>query len=112
MAESEVQSLITEVNRAADAYAATSSRPCEPRVSTATPRHALLKAAKKLVNAIEDPEEEVWRFVLQPTAHACAIAAWNCNLLAPWPKERMTAKELAEHVKADQVLVGEFGSRL
>ncbi|KAL1968076.1 hypothetical protein VTN77DRAFT_2206 [Rasamsonia byssochlamydoides] len=102
MSAEHIQSLVADINRAAETYTPEVN---PPYLSTATSRHQLLAAARKLVTALEDPEEEVWRFVLQPGAHACAIAAWQCRLLAPWPKERMTAAELAGHVNVDQVLV-------
>jgi hypothetical protein len=96
-----IHSLVTNINHAAETYTPVDA----PSTAPTTPRHELLAAAKKLVAALEDPEDEVWRFVLQPGAHACAITAWQCQLLAPWPKERMTAAELAEHGKIDRVLV-------
>lgn len=102
--ESNLQLLLKELNEAAEAY--TPSQNGRTYLSTDTPRHKLLAAAKKLVTALEDPDEEMNRFALQPCAHACALAAWQRGILSAWPKERMTSKELAEHVKADRDLVG------
>lgn len=100
-----IKTLLADINRAAESY--TPSAASAEYWSTSSSRHQLLAAARKLVAALEDPEEEVWRFVLQPGAHACAIAAWQCRLLGPWPKERMTVAELAEHANVDAILVSE-----
>ncbi|KAH6672060.1 S-adenosyl-L-methionine-dependent methyltransferase [Halenospora varia] len=88
-----ISSLVTNLSIAASTYLS----PKVPNSSPAsTSKNDLLTAAKALVSALQDPDEEVWKFLLQPGAHACAIAAWKCGILAPWPKEIMTAKELAE----------------
>lgn len=99
-----IQTLLADINRAAETYTPSAGG---ERWSTSSSRHKLLTAARKLVAALEDSEEEVWRFVLQPGAHACAIAAWQCRLLAPWPKERMTVAELAGHANMDAILASE-----
>jgi hypothetical protein len=70
-------------------------------------RGRLLAAAKQLVAALQDVEEEAWRFALSPSAHSCALLAWKCNLLGQWPKETMTCAELATHLNVDQLLIGE-----
>ena len=68
-------------------------------------RQQLLYAARELLSALEDPEEETWRFVLQPAAQACATVAWNCGILDEWPKATMTCAELAERSGMSQALV-------
>lgn len=106
----EIRSLLAEVNTTAQNYRPSSGAAAHQ--STATPRHKLLAAAKTLVTALEDPEEEAWRFALQPAAHVCAISAWQCGILAPWSKKSMSSAELASQCNADQVLVGESSSLL
>lgn len=101
-----LQLLLKEVNQAAGAYT-TSSQNGHASLSTNNPRHKLLAVAKKLVTALEDPDEEMFRFALQPCAHSCALAAWECGILNTWPKERMASRELAGYVKADYILIGE-----
>lgn len=64
--------------------------------STGTPRHKLLAAAKALVTALEDSGEEAFRFVLQPCAHACYVAAKQRGILDQWPKATMTSRDLAQ----------------
>jgi hypothetical protein len=102
----EIRTLLSEVNASAEAYSP--SRAFAAYQSSSTPRHKLLDAARKLVAALEDPEEEVWRFILQPSAHFCLTSAWQCDIIVPWQKERMGSKELASMSKADQTLVGEL----
>ena len=106
----EIRSLLAEVNTAVQNYSP--SNGASVHQSTATPRHKLLTAAKKLATALEDPEEEAWRFALQPAAHVCAISAWQCGILTPWSKKSMSSAELASQCNADQVLVGEYSSLL
>jgi hypothetical protein len=102
----EISTLVEQVNAAAQAYSSPISDSSLTFQSTATSRHSLLAAAKALVTSLEDPEEEAWRFLLQPCAHACLISAWQCGILDQWPKDVMTAKELAINVNADERLVG------
>lgn len=102
--------LVDEVNEASRIYIAsseTSTTEGSSKHSTGTPRHKLLAAAKALVTALEDPEEEAYRFVLQPCAHACYIAARQRGILDQWPKATMNSEELAEKTKSDRKLVGE-----
>jgi hypothetical protein len=103
----EIATLVEQVNAAALAYSSPSEDASLTFQSTATSRHGLLAAARALVASLEDPEEEAWRFLLQPNAHACLISAWQCGILSLWPKEAMTAKELAAQANADEKLVGE-----
>lgn len=70
-------------------------------------RGQLLTAARQLVGVLQDQEEEAWRFALSSTAHSCALVAWNCHLLGPWPKETMSCSELATYLNADKLLIGE-----
>ena len=102
----EISTLVEQVNAAAQAYSSPISDASLTFQSTATSRHPLLAAAKALVTSLEDPEEEAWRFLLQPCAHACLISAWQCGILDQWPKDVMTAKELAVKANADERLVG------
>jgi hypothetical protein len=95
----EIRKLLAEVGRA--------SITSEGEIIGST-RAQLLAASRKLTAALEDVEDQVWRLTLLPTAHSCAIAAWKCHLLGPWPKETMTAAELAAHLKVDQLLVGQY----
>jgi hypothetical protein len=100
----QISALVQEVNAAAQAYSSSSSNTS----STSTSRHFLLAAARVLVSSLEDSEEEAWRFLLQPCAHACLTSAWQCGILDLWTKDVMTAKELAEKTTADERLVGEW----
>ena len=104
----EITTLLEQVNTAALPYL--SSSPGDDALltfqTTATSRHGLLAAAKALVASLEDPDEEAWRFVLQPNAHACLIAAWQCGILDEWPKSLMSSTELAVKANADEKLVG------
>jgi hypothetical protein len=103
----EISTLVEQVNAAVQAYSSPILDASLTFQSTATSRHSLLAAAKSLVTSLEDPEEEAWRFLLQPCAHACLTSAWQCGILNQWPKDVMTAKELAEKANADEKLVGE-----
>jgi len=100
----EIAALIDQVNAAARYYSSTESSLTFQ--TTATSRHKLLRAAKALVAGLEDPEEEAWRFVLQPCAHACLTSASECGMLDQWPQKLMSSKELASKANADQKLVG------
>ena len=102
--EGRIQVLLKDLNKAAESYSP--SQNGTAYLATDTPRDKLLTAAKNLVTALEDPDEEMYRFALQPCAHACAVVAWQRDILSPWPKERMTSKELAAHAHADPILVG------
>jgi hypothetical protein len=102
----EITTLVEQVNAAAAAYSSPGEDASLTFQSTATSRHSLLAAAKELVVSLEDPEEEAWRFLLQPCAHACLTSAWQCGVLDQWPKDVMTAKELAVKANADERLVG------
>jgi len=111
----ELNTLLARINTLAQAYIPPSTNSASPASNslqqtfqtTSTPRHALLTAAKALVLSLSDPEEEVWKFILQPNAHACLITAWECGILRVWEKERMSARELAVLGGADEKLVGE-----
>jgi len=102
--QAEIAALVEQVNAAAHSYSSPESSLTFQ--TTATSRHELLRAAKALVAGLEDPEEEAWRFVLQPCAHACLTSAWECGILNEWPKKFMSSKDLASKTKADQKLVG------
>lgn len=93
----EIRKLLVEVEQAAG--------PSGGEITDST-RAQLLAASRKLTAALEDPEEQVWRLTLLPTIHSCALVAWQCRLLGPWPKEIMTTSELAAHLKVDELLVG------
>jgi hypothetical protein len=103
----EIATVLERVNAAALAYSSPGEDASLTFQSTATSRHGLLAAAKALVASLEDHEEEAWRFLLQPCAHACLTSAWQCGILNQWPKAVMTAKELAVMANADKTLVGE-----
>jgi hypothetical protein len=94
----EIRGLLAEVERAG----VTS----EGEITDST-RAKLLAASRKLTDALEGIEDQVWRLALLPTIHSCALVAWQCHLLGPWPRETMTARELAAHLEVDQLLIGE-----
>jgi hypothetical protein len=66
----------------------------------------LLRAAKSLVTALEDPDDAMWRFVMCVGAHSCCIFAWDCGLLDEWPKELMSLSDLTEKTKVEEKLLG------
>jgi O-methyltransferase domain len=104
--QSEIAALVKNVDAAAEAYI--SGGDIELNSQTrASSKTELLTAAKALVTALEDPEDEAWRFILHGAADACLNAAWHCGILNPWPQELMSSKELASMANADQKLVGE-----
>ena len=104
MAQSvEIQGLLAEINRLSTPFTATGGGSGELSDDS---RQQLIDAARNLATALEDTESEVWRFAFIPAAHSIALVAWQRNLLAPWPKNRMTADELGEFTKIDPVLIG------
>jgi hypothetical protein len=102
----EINALVDEINIAASSYS-TKVGTSQDLNTAATSRLDLLRAAKALVAKLEDPEDEVHRFVLQPCALACLISAWKCGILDHWPKGQMSLEELSVKANADQKLVGE-----
>jgi hypothetical protein len=103
----EINALVDEINIAAGSYSTKVSTSQDLNTAATTSRLDLLRAAKALVAKLEDPEDEVHRFVLQPCALVCLISAWKCGILDQWPKEKMSLRELSLKVNADQKLVGE-----
>ena len=100
----EIQPLLAEINQLAGSFASSEGNPagqCSPGS-----RQKLIVAARNLAATLEDDEDEVWRFAFAPGFHAIALVAWQRNVLAPWPKERMNASELSEQSKIDVVLIG------
>lgn len=67
----------------------------------------LRSAALELIGATQAPHEAAIGFALQNAVHPCYRAAGDCGILAKWPKETMSAKELADMSGADERLVGE-----
>lgn len=70
-----------------------------------TDRNQLLTAAKNLARSLEHPDEELYRFIFQPGAHACYLVAVQHGLLESWPNPRMSVEELAEMTKMDRVFL-------
>lgn len=68
----------------------------------------LSRAAEQISDFLKPVEERIWMFIFQPSAMACAVVAFNCGLLAPWPKPRMRAEELAVLTEADEKLISRF----
>ncbi|KAH8651839.1 S-adenosyl-L-methionine-dependent methyltransferase [Tricladium varicosporioides] len=98
----EISSLVTNLSVAASTYLSSRVPNSSP---TSTAKNDLIASINALLSALSNPDEEVWKFLLQPGAHACAISAWRCGILAPWPKESMTAKELSEMLRVNEKLV-------
>ena len=73
-------------------------------------RH-LTKTAEQLSDFLKPVEERIWMFIFQPSAMACANIAFNCGLLAPWPKPRMSSQELAVLTNADEKLISRLSPK-
>ncbi|EON66194.1 hypothetical protein W97_05587 [Coniosporium apollinis CBS 100218] len=65
----------------------------------------LQSAAKELIAATQAPYEAALAFAMQNAVFPCFIAAGDCGILSQWPKETMTAKELAEKTGAERRLI-------
>lgn len=67
----------------------------------------LVKAARQLIRSFEDPEDEVWRFVLGGWASFGAmVSVLRMGLLSVWEGKK-TSKELAAQCQADSKLIGQ-----
>lgn len=66
----------------------------------------LQSAAKELIAATQAPYEAALAFAMQNAVFPCFIAAGDCGILSRWPKETMTAEELAEKTGAERRLIG------
>lgn len=61
--------------------------------------HALRKATRNLVSSLEDQEDTIWKFVLQPCALAALISVFRMGLMTVWEGTK-PLKDLAEQTKA------------
>jgi hypothetical protein len=68
----------------------------------------LRSAALDLIAATQAPHEAAIGFALQNAVHPCYRAAGDCGILTKWPKETMSARDLAELSGADERLVGKW----
>jgi hypothetical protein len=98
-------SLVAELNTAAQKYDDKNS--CDDACLSPYSSEArqLTKTAEQLSDFLKPVEERIWMFIFQPSALACANIAFNCGLLAPWPKPRMSSRELAVLTNADEKLI-------
>jgi hypothetical protein len=64
--------------------------------------------ALELVSTIQTPEETAMAFATSNSVYSCYRAAGDCGILTPWPKETMTAQELADKTGADIILIGKL----
>jgi hypothetical protein len=106
---SAVAVLLTELNTAADAYSDSSGSDTEHQSLYSPVARNLGRIAEELADLLKPMEERIWTFIFQPTALACANVAFDCGLLAPWPRVEMSAKELATFTGADEKLICKFG---
>jgi hypothetical protein len=103
--------LVAELNTAAQNYDDKNTLSDDSLSPYAPEARALSKAAEQLSDLLKPVEEKIWMFIFQPSALACANIAFNCGLLAPWPKSRMSAEELADLTKADEKLISMYLQR-
>jgi hypothetical protein len=66
----------------------------------------LSAVALELSRAVQLPHEAATLFAMHNAVHPCFRAAGDCGILSSWPKETMTASELANKTGADVVLIG------
>jgi hypothetical protein len=73
---------------------------------------ALLRStALELSTAVQAPHEVATAFAMSNAIFPCYRAAGECGILSIWPKETMSANELAEKTGADPRLIGELIER-
>lgn len=109
---SALNALLTELNAAAKAYSDKNGSD-EDKLSPYAPEaRTLSRVAEELADLLKPVEEQIWTFIFQPSALACANIAFDCGLLAPWPKSEMSAQELAVFTGANEKLICEFDSAL
>ncbi|RDW57358.1 hypothetical protein BP5796_12808 [Coleophoma crateriformis] len=65
----------------------------------------LSSLAMELARAAQAPHEAATAFSMHNAVHPCYRAAADCGILSQWPKETMTASELAEKTGADSRLI-------
>lgn len=70
-------------------------------------RTQLRNIGLELSSALQSPQEAASIFAVSSAIHACYRAAGNCGILSTWPKEEMTAEDLAKKTGADVNLIGE-----
>lgn len=103
--------LVDELNTAAHKYD-DKNISNDDYLSPNTPEaRALCKAGEQISDLLKPVEEKIWMFIFQPSALACANIAFDCGLLASWPKPRMSAEELAALTKADEMLISMYLQR-
>ncbi|KAL9108568.1 MAG: hypothetical protein Q9227_006654 [Pyrenula ochraceoflavens] len=90
---------VNDIVQRIDDYARSGQTPTEEG------RQALHHAARKLLEATEKPQDVAWRFALSPLSQACMCAAWRCQILHPWPQQRMTSADLASRTNVNKKLV-------
>src|SRR4051812_7477648 len=66
----------------------------------------LSSTARELIRSLQTPREAAQAFVWQNTVPPCWRSASDCGIAVPWPKETMTATELAELSGAEARLIG------
>ncbi|CZR66309.1 uncharacterized protein PAC_16210 [Phialocephala subalpina] len=67
---------------------------------------ALLRTtALELASSVQQPHEAATAFAMSNAVHPCYRAASDCGILTKWPKETMTAQELAARTGADARLI-------
>ncbi|KAF2430074.1 S-adenosyl-L-methionine-dependent methyltransferase [Tothia fuscella] len=77
----------------------------DPKKATPKDKAQLKSAALELISATQTPHENAFAFATQNSVYPCYRVAGDCGLLAKWPKEVMSAGELAELTGAEERLV-------
>jgi hypothetical protein len=78
----------------------------DPAKASPKTKAQLRIAALELIAATQAPHEAAIGFALQNAVHPCYRTAGDCGILSKWPKETMSAKELADLSGADYRLIG------
>lgn len=86
------------------AYSAFSN--AQDPMSTMKAKAQLGATALELSRAVQAPHEAATAFAMHNAVHPCYRAAGDCGILTLWPKEAMSAGELAGKTGADARLIG------
>lgn len=100
--------LVAELNKAAQSYDGENSSATDYLSPYAPEARNLSRIAEQISDLLKPVEERIWTFIFQPSAIACASIAFSCGLLAPWPRPKMSAKELADLTNADEKLISMY----